>query len=102
MVRHEPSLEERLRALEQLASDEIAAERKRSTSVFSDEQRRQMDEILGRALVAFLASDPLTKVLDLRIEYRTYQQGTRFAVWMVLTVISSATAALVAYFKLKG
>jgi len=99
MVQHELSVEKRLRALEELATDEAIAARKRDASVFSDEQRRQQDESIGRALVAFLASDTLTKVIDLRIEFRTYQQATRFVIWLVCSFAAGAAAA---YFKLKG
>ena len=99
MGSHELSVAERVRILEQLAADEEVAERKRHASVFSDEQRRQQDEAIGRALVAFLASDAFTKVVDLRFEYNAGKQAIRF-----LLYLGGAFAAGIAtaWLKLKG
>ena|ERR1044072_912829 len=96
---HELSVAERLRILEELATDEAIAARKRSAAAFSDEQRRQMDENLGRALVAFVASDAFDKAVNLVFRRTATEQAVRFIGWLIGAFILGAVSA---YFKLKG
>lgn len=92
-------LQNDVREIRQYISNEILAERKRSSSVFSDEQRRQLDESIGRALVAFIASDAFTKAIDLRLEYNAGKQAVRFLLYLVGAFL---LGAITAWFKMRG
>src|ERR1043166_127347 len=93
MEQHETLLEKRLRILEEFNADALLAARKRDASAFSDEQRKQMDETIGRAVVALIASDAFTAAVDLRLEYNAGRQAIRFLLYMVgLFIAGFATA----------
>ena len=99
MGSHELSVAERVRILEELASSEALAERKRNAAAFSDEQRRQMEESIGKALVALVASDAFTAAVDLRLEYNAGKQAVRFLLYLAGAF---AAGLATAWFKLKG
>ena len=74
--------EDKVYALEELRAQEIIAERKRSVSVFSDEQNHRIDEIIAKALLALLGSDAFSDRVTKQVKFLLGEQAVRFLLYL--------------------
>lgn len=98
----------RLQALEHITSSGpwTGDERRENGAAFSDEQRRQIIEMVAAGCGALVTSDAFNGRVDSRLEVNEGRKARGFYLWLAGAFgtggVTVATAAIIAYFKLKG
>jgi transposase-like protein len=92
--------EDKVLHLEELNANELVAENKRHTALFSDAQSSRVEEQIARAILAFAGSELFATRVAKEVKYIAGSEALRFWVCVVGAFLVGAVSVIVKdYFK---